>query len=146
LATPVQFIAGSVFYRSALNALRHRTTDMDTLVAVGTTAAYGYSLVAVLFPRFFAAAGIGVDGAPPLYFDTAATIVTLILVGRYLEALARSRTSDAIRSLVALAPRTARVVRAGMEADIPLAEVVVADRVIVRPGERIPVDGIVLEG
>jgi Cu+-exporting ATPase len=147
LATPVQFYAGAPFYRGALNALRHRTADMNTLVAVGTSAAYFYSVAAIAFPSFFQAAGLGVDGAPmPLYFDTAAAIVTLILLGRYLEARARSHTSDAIRKLIGLAPRTARVVRGAVEVDIPIEEVVRGDVVLVRASEKIPVDGVLRDG
>ncbi len=119
---------------------------MNTLVAVGTSAAYAYSLAAIGVPGFFRAAGIGTDGKLPLYFDTAATIITLILLGRFLEARARSRTSDAIRKLIGLAPRTARVIRAGTEVDIPIEQVVRGDLVFVRAGERIPVDGVVRLG
>jgi Cu+-exporting ATPase len=123
LATPVQFYAGAPFYRGALNALRHRTADMNTLVAVGTSAAYGYSVAAMAFPAFFQAAGLGMDGAAmPLYFDTAAAITTLILLGRYLEARARSHTSDAIRKLIGLAPRAARGGRGAAVVDIPIEE------------------------
>jgi len=146
LATPVQFYAGAPFYRGAINALRHRTTDMNTLVAVGTTAAFGYSVAAILFPGFFAAAGLAMGDMLPLYFDTAAAIITLILLGRFLEARARSHTSDAIRKLIGLTPRTARVVRFGVEIDVPIEQVVVGDVLLVRPGERLPVDGLVLEG
>ncbi len=147
LATPVQLYAGWPFYRGALNSLRHRAADMDTLVAVGTSAAYGYSVAAIAFPGFFRAAGLGANGsAVPLYFDTAAAIITLILLGRFLEARARSHTSDAIRELIGLAPRTARVVRLGAELDIPVEEVVRGDILLVRAGERIPVDGILKDG
>ncbi len=146
LATPVQAYAAAPFYRGAFNALRHRTTDMNTLVAVGTSAAYGYSVAAIVAPAFFAVAGRSVGDAPPLYFDTAATIVTLILLGRFLEARARSHTSDAIRHLIGLTPRTARVVRAGVELDIPIEAVVAGDVVLVRASERTPVDGVVLDG
>jgi Cu+-exporting ATPase len=146
LATPVQFYAGAPFYRGALNALRHRTADMNTLVAVGTSAAYGYSVAAIAVPGFFRAAGIGTTGELALYFDTASAIITLILLGRFLEARARSHTSDAIRKLVGLAPRTARVVRAGVEVDVPIEMVVVDDVILVRPGEKIPVDGVVRDG
>ena len=146
LATPVQFYAGAPFYRGAINALRHRTTDMNTLVAVGTTAAFGYSVAAILFPGFFAAAGLVMGDALPLYFDTAAAIITLILLGRFLEARARSHTSDAVRKLIGLTPRTARVVRFGVEVDVPIEQVVVGDVLLVRPGERLPVDGLVLDG
>jgi Cu+-exporting ATPase len=144
---PVQFYAGAPFYQGAFNALRHRSADMNTLVAVGTSAAFGYSLAATLAPEFFMAAGLGMDGGqPPLYYDTAAAIITLILLGRFLEARARSHTSDAIRKLIGLAPRTARVERAGVETDIPIEQVVRGDTVLVRAGERIPVDGTVMTG
>ena len=114
LATPVQFWAGWQFYVGTWKALRHGATDMNTLIAVGTSAAYGYSVATIAFPAFFHAAGLGMgEAALPLYFDTAAAIVTLILLGRFLEARARSHTSDAIRRLINLAPRTARVVRGG---------------------------------
>ena len=146
-AAPVQLYAAAPFYRGAINALRHRSADMNTLVAVGTSAAFGYSLAATLVPDFFMAAGLGMDGGqPPLYYDTSAAIITLILLGRFLEARARSHTSDAIRKLIGLAPRTARVVRAGIETDIPIEQVVRGDVVLVRSGERIPVDGIVAAG
>jgi P-type Cu+ transporter len=146
LATPVQFYAGWPFYRGAANALRHRTADMNTLVAVGTSAAYGYSIAAIAFPGFFQAAGIGTDGQLPLYFDTASAIITLILLGRFLEARARSHTSDAIRKLIGLTPRTAHVMRAGTELDIPIDQVVLGDLVLVRPGDKIPVDGLIHQG
>jgi Cu+-exporting ATPase len=147
LATPVQFWAGSIFYAGAFKALRHRAADMNTLIAVGTSAAYFYSLATILVPSFFLAAGLGMDGeALPMYFDTSAAIITLILLGRYLEARARSHTSDAIRRLIGLAPRTARVIRDGAEVDVAIAEVRVGDIVRVRPGETIAVDGVVTEG
>jgi Cu+-exporting ATPase len=146
LATPVQFWAGAAFYRGAIAGLRHLTADMNTLVAVGTSAAYGYSLAAILAPGFFRAAGLGADGEIPLYFDTSAAIVTLILMGRYLEARARGHASDAIRDLVGLAPRTARVRREDHEVDVPIEQVVRGDLVLVRPGEKVPVDGVVREG
>ncbi len=146
-ATPVQFYAGWPFYRGAFSALRHRAADMNTLVAVGTSAAYGYSVAAIAIPDFFRAAGLGMNGAAlPLYFDTAAAIITLILLGRFLEARARSHTSDAIRKLIGLAPRTARVVRAGVELDFPIEEVARGDLLLVRAGEKIPVDGLVRDG
>jgi Cu+-exporting ATPase len=146
-ATPVQFWAGWPFYHGAWRVLRHGSSDMNTLSAVGTSAAYFASLGAILFPSFFAGVG-GAAGAAgvPLYFDTSATIVTLILLGRYLEARARARASDAIRHLIGLQPRTARVVRNGAELDVPVAEVVRGDVVLVRPGEKVPVDGTVLDG
>jgi Cu+-exporting ATPase len=147
LATPVQLWAGWPFYSGAWKALRHRSTDMNTLIAVGTSAAYLYSLATILVPDFFMDAGLGMgpDGLP-LYFDTAAAIITLILLGRFLEARARSYTSDAIRRLIGLAPRTARVLRDGAEIDLPIERVVVGDIVRVRPGEKIAVDGIVTDG
>ena len=146
LATPVQFYAGAPFYRGAWRAARHGTTDMNTLIAIGTSAAYLYSLAAILFPAFFEAAGLGETGQPPLYFDTSAAIIMLILLGRFLEARARSHTSDAIRRLIGLTPRTARIVRDGVESDVAIEDVVRGDMVLVRPGERVPVDGIVRDG
>ncbi len=146
-ATPVQFWAGWPFYVGTWKALRHRAADMNTLIAVGTSAAYGYSVATILFPGFFMDAGLGMDGAGlPLYFDTSTAIITLILLGRFLEARARSHTSDAIRRLIGLAPRTARVVRAGVELDVAIADVRVGDLVRVRPGETVAVDGVVVEG
>jgi len=142
LATPVQFWAGLRFYRGAWGALRHRTADMNTLVAVGTSAAYFYSVVAVLFPALFAATGRGAD----VYFDTAAMIIALILLGRFLEARARGQTSEAIKKLVGMQPRTALVVRDGKETEILVDDVQVGDLILVRPGERVPVDGIIRKG
>jgi Cu+-exporting ATPase len=147
LATPVQFWAGSIFYVGAIKALRHKATDMNTLIAVGTSAAYLYSVATILVPGFFTAAGLGMDGEMlPMYFDTSAAIITLILLGRFLEARARSHTSDAIRRLINLAPRTARVIRDGVELDLAVADVRVGDMVRVRPGETVAVDGVVVEG
>lgn len=137
LATPVQFWAGWQFYKGTWAALRNKTTDMNTLIAVGTTAAYGYS---ALLPLFSA------HGHMDLYFDTSAAIITLILLGRLLEARAKGRTSEAIKKLIGLQAKTARVIRDGQARDIPVEEVRVGDIVIVRPGEKIPVDGIVIEG
>ncbi len=146
LATPVQFYAGWPFYLGAWKVLRHRATDMNTLIALGTSAAYFYSLAAVLAPGFFEAAGLATSGELPLYFDSAATIITLILLGRYLEARARSHTSDAIKKLVGLQPRTARIRRGTADLDIPIEQVAAGDTLIVRPGERVAVDGVVLDG
>ena len=146
-ATPVQFWAGWPFLVGAWHGLHRRSADMDTLIAVGTLAAYGYSLATMLVPDFFRAAGIGANGAElPLYFDTAAAIVTLILLGRFLEARAKTHTSEAIRRLIGLAPRTARVIRADGEVDVPIETVVVGDLVRVRPGETVAVDGVVTDG
>ncbi len=142
LATPVQFWAGWQFYTGAWNRLRHVDADMNTLVAVGTSAAYIYSVFATFAPGLFRAA----DVEPAVYFDTSAVIIALILMGRYLEAKAKGRTSAAIKRLMGLQARTARVVRDGDELDIPIERVVTGDVVIVRPGEKIPVDGVVLEG
>jgi len=142
LATPVQFWIGWQFYKGAWGAFRHRNADMNTLIAVGTSAAYLYSVVATLFPNLFASAGI----EPKVYFDTSVVIIVLILFGRLLEARAKGQTSEAIRKLVGLQPKTARVIRDGKEQDVPVEEVVVGDVVLVRPGEKIPVDGVVKEG
>jgi Cu+-exporting ATPase len=146
LATPVQLWAGWPFYQGAWKVGRHRSTDMNTLIAVGTSAAYLYSLAAIVAPDFFRAAGVVTGQQLPLYFDTAATIITLILLGRFLEARARSHTSDAIRKLIGLQPRTARIVRSDREVDVPIEAVVVGDVVLVRPGEKVPVDGLVRDG
>jgi Cu+-exporting ATPase len=142
LATPVQFWIGWRFYKGMWGALRHRTADMNTLIAVGTSVAYLYSVVAVLFPDLFAAAGVG----PALYFDTAAVIIALILLGRFLEARARGQTSEAIKKLIGLKPKTATVIRGGKEIEISVDDVQVGDLILVRPGGRIPVDGIVRQG
>ncbi|NIT79938.1 MAG: HAD-IC family P-type ATPase, partial [Thermoplasmata archaeon] len=142
LATPVQFWVGGQFYRGTWAAAKHRTTDMNTLIAVGTSAAYIYSLLATFLPGFFAAKGLGAH----VYFDTAAAIIVLIVLGRLLEARAKGQTSEAIKKLIGLQPKTARVIRDGQEVDIPVAEVAVGDIVLVRPGEKVPVDGVIAEG
>ncbi|MGB7296506.1 MAG: heavy metal translocating P-type ATPase, partial [Candidatus Aminicenantales bacterium] len=142
LTTPVQFLIGWPFLRGAWKSFRHRSADMNTLVAVGTLSAYLYSAAATLFPSLFRRAGI----APAVYFDTSAFIIALILFGRLLEARAKGRTSEAIRRLAGLQPRTAQVVRDGREIEIPITDVQVGDLVLVRPGERIPVDGVVEDG
>ncbi|TET16541.1 MAG: copper-translocating P-type ATPase, partial [Dehalococcoidia bacterium] len=142
LATPVQFWAGWQFYQGTWGALKHKTANMFTLIAVGTSAAYFYSVAAILFPGFFAAGGREAN----VYFDTAAIIIALILLGRFLEARAKGQTSEAIKKLIGMQAKTARVVRQGQELDIPIEEVVVGDIIIVRPGEKVPVDGIVKEG
>ncbi len=134
LATPVQFIVGWRFYRGTYHAIKARTPNMDVLVAMGTTAAYIYSVVAAI------------SGDGGLYFESSAVIITLVILGKLLEARARGRTSEAIRKLMNLRPKSARVIRDGQEMDIPIEEVVIDDLVIVRPGESIPVDGIVLDG
>jgi len=142
LATPVQFWAGWRFYRGTWGALRHKTADMNTLIAVGTSAAYFYSMVAVLFPGLFTIGGL----EPHLYFDTSAMIITLILLGRFLEARARGQTSQALKKLIGLQPNTAVVIRKGKETEISIEDVQVGDLILVRPGERVPVDGIVRQG
>jgi len=142
LTAPVVFWVGSRFFTGALKAARQKTSDMNTLVAMGALSAYVYSALATFFPRFFAEAGL----MPHVYYDGAAVIVTLILLGRLLEAGARGRTSQAIRRLVGLKPRTARVIRGGQELDIPVEEVLKGDLLLVRPGEKIPTDGIVRSG
>jgi len=142
LATPVQLWAGWRFYWGAWGALKHRTADMNTLIAVGTSAAYFYSMVAVLFPGLFEAGGLELH----LYFDTSAMIIALILLGRFLEARARGRTSEAIKKLIGMQPKTALVVRDGKEMEIPVEDVQVGDLILVRPGERVPVDGIIRQG
>ncbi|MCI0850189.1 MAG: copper-translocating P-type ATPase, partial [Chloroflexi bacterium] len=143
LATPVLFWAGWRFYRAAWQVGRHGTTDMNTLIAVGTGAAYSYSVVATVWPGLIeTAAGVSAD----VYFDTAAVIVGLILFGRWLEARAKGQTSAAIKRLMGLRAKTARVVRDGQEQDIPIDEVAAGDVVVVRPGEKIAVDGVVVEG
>ena len=146
LATPVQFWAGANFYTSGLGALKHGTSNMHTLIALGTTVAYGYSVAVVLLDAFSPGvlAGNGIEAK--VYFDTAAIIVALILLGRFLEAGARGRTSEAIRRLIGLRPTSARVLRDGNEVDIPIDQVVLGDTVLVRPGEKIPVDGLVTDG
>ena len=142
LATPVQIVLGRRFYAGAWNALRHGTANMNTLVAVGTTAAYLFSAAATALPSFFRGAGV----EPEVYFDTSAVIIVLILFGRMLEARAKGRTSEAIRKLMGLRPRTARVVGPEGEREVAVEEVRVGDVLVVRPGERLPVDGSVLEG
>jgi Cu+-exporting ATPase len=140
--TPVQFWVGLQFYKGALAAAKHKTSDMNTLIAVGTSAAYLYSVLATFFPGLFAAEGL----APKVYFDTAGAIIVLILLGRLLEARAKGQTSEAIKKLIGLRAKTATVVVNGEEHEIPVEEVLIGDTVIVKPGEKIPVDGIVLEG
>ncbi len=142
LATPIQFYVGSRFYRGAWSTAKHGTTDMNTLVALGTTVAYTYSLVATFLPTLFAIEG----AAPHVYFDTSAAIIVLILLGRYFETRAKGKTSEAVKKLIGLQPKTARVIRGGEEVDVPLEAVMAGERVVVRPGEKVPVDGAVEEG
>ena len=142
LATPVQFWVGRQFYTTAWSALRHGATTMNTLIAMGSSAAYFYSVLGVLFPGFFEHRGLSM----PMYFDSAALIITLILFGRLLEARAKGQTGAAIKALIGLQPKTARVRRGGTEVDVPVASVVTGDLVVVRPGEKVPVDGVVVSG
>lgn len=144
LATPVQFWAGWQFYRGAWATLKHFAFDMNALIAIGTSAAYFYSVAAVLAPGFVGNQAL--EGAAPLYFDTAAVIIALILLGRYLEGRAKRQTAAAIHALMDFQPQTALVIRDGKTEEIPLAQVVVGDVLQVRPGDRVPVDGVVIDG
>ena len=134
LATPVQFVAGFPFYRGAWAALRNGSANMDVLVALGTSAAYFFSIANML------------TGDPHLYFETSAILITLIILGKLLEAVAKGRTSEAIKALMGLQPKTARVIRDDVEIDVPIETVQVGDIIVVRPGEKVPVDGVILEG
>src|SRR5439155_18856223 len=146
LATPVVLWGGLPFFQRGWTSLLNRSTNMFTLIAIGTGVAYVYSLVATLVPSIFPASFREMGGRPAVYFEAAAAIVTLVLLGQVLELRARSRTGAAIRALLDLAPRTARVLRDGAEVDIPLDQVKTGDRLRVRPGEKVPVDGVVVEG
>ncbi len=141
LATPVQFVSGWRFYRGFFDAIRNRSANMDVLIAIGTSAAYGYSAVVTFLP--FLGVTLADKGT---YYDTAAVIIGLILLGKYWEEIAKGRAGDAIRKLMDLAPRTARVIRDGREEEIPVELVQLEDLVVVRPGERVPVDGTIVEG
>ncbi|MDE1798529.1 MAG: cation-translocating P-type ATPase, partial [Candidatus Micrarchaeota archaeon] len=134
LSAPVQFYVGRSFYQGAISALRNRTASMDTLIALGTSAAFLYSLAAL--------AGL----VKEQYFEVSATLITLVTLGKYLEARAKGQTSEAIRKLMGLSAKTARVIRNGKEMTVPLAQVRVGDLILVRPGEKIPTDGTVLRG
>ena len=138
----VMMVSGKRFFSIAWRLARHGSADMNTLVAVGTGSAYVYSAIVVLFPRWLQVS----DPSGHIYFDTAATIITLILMGRLLESRAKRRTTDAIRNLMNLQPKMARVLRNGAEVDIPVEEVRRDDVFFVRPGERVPVDGVILKG
>src|SRR6266542_2386624 len=145
LATPVQLWAAAPFYVNAWGAARHRQTNMNTLIVVGTTAAYGISVVATFLPQIFANAGL--EPHQYLYFETSSAIVALVLAGRYLEARARAHTSDAIRGLLALGAKATRVRRpGGVEEDVPIDQLQVGDVIIVRPGETIATDWLVIAG
>jgi len=134
LATPVQFFIGGQFYKGAFVALLNKTANMDTLIALGTSAAYFYSLYSLL------------TGGMTQYFEASTTIITLIIMGKWLEAVAKTKTSDAIKKLVSLSPKNATVIRNGKEQLIPVDDVIVGDIIRVKPGEKIPIDGLILEG
>lgn len=134
LATPVQFIIGYRFYKGAYNSLRGGGANMDVLIAMGTSAAYFFSVYNLII------------GVPEYYFEAAAVIITLILLGNTFEAIAKGKTSEAIKGLMGLQPKTARVIKDGVEVDIPIEEVEIGDTIVVKPGERMPVDGVIIEG
>ena len=142
LTTPVVFWVGGRFFSGAIKAARQKTTDMNTLVAVGSLSAYLYSTLSTFTPQLFAGAGI----APHVYFDGAAMIITLILLGRLLEAKTKGKTSTAIKRLMELKPKTARVIREGREMEIAVEAVMEGDLILIRPGEKIPTDGVVVSG
>ncbi|MEJ2696562.1 MAG: heavy metal translocating P-type ATPase [Candidatus Sulfobium sp.] len=142
IETPVQFWIGWQFYTGAIAAARHKTTNMNTLIAVGTSSAYIYSVAAIFFPSLFAISGYSAE----VYFDTAGTIVVLILLGRLFEARARGQTSEAIKKLIGMQAKTARVIRNGTEVDVQIEEVDIGEVILVRPGEKVPVDGVIKEG
>ncbi|MHC0067235.1 heavy metal translocating P-type ATPase [Nostoc sp. UIC 10890] len=142
LTTPVQFWCGYSFYINGWKALKRHAATMDTLIALGTSAAYFYSLFPTLFPSFFINQGL----TPDVYYETAAVVITLILLGRLFENRAKGQTSEAIRKLIGLQAKTARLIRNGREVDVPIEEVIIGDVILVRPGEKIPVDGEVIEG
>lgn len=141
LATPVQFIVGAQFYKGAFNALRNKSANMDVLVVLGTSAAYFYSLY-----LSFEWLNAGSVGSPELYFEASAVIITLIVLGKLFEVRAKGKTSQAIQKLLGLQAKTARVLKDGVEKEIPIEEVVAGDTILVRPGEKIPVDGEIIEG
>jgi Cu+-exporting ATPase len=142
LTTPVQFFSGWRFYKGAYSALSHQTSDMNVLVAMGTSSAWVYSAVMTLFPNFLTNLGFPYQ----LYYDVATVITTLILLGRLLEARAKGKTSEAIRKLMGMQARTARVLRNNQEIDLPIEDVLVGDIIQVRPGEKVPVDGTIISG
>ncbi|MDO8493386.1 MAG: heavy metal translocating P-type ATPase, partial [bacterium] len=142
LATPVQFWAGFAFYRATIPALRNRTANMDTLVALGTTVAYLYSAFVVFAPEIVKS--VGIDPMP--YFDVSTIVIGLILLGRYFEARAKAGTSEAIKKLIGLQAKTARIIRDGKEIDVEIKDVLIGDIIRVRPGEKIPVDGTIVDG
>ncbi len=142
LTAPVQFWCGKAFYIGTWKALKRHAATMDTLIALGTSAAYFYSVFATVFPSFFTAQGL----TPDVYYETAAIVITLILLGKLLENRAKGQTSVAIRKLIGLSAKDARVIRNGQEIDVPIQSVILGDIVVVRPGEKIPVDGEIIAG
>ena len=142
LTTPVQFWAGWQFYSGLKLLFKYRAADMNTLIAIGTLAAYFYSLSATIFPEFFSQGGL----SPKIYFDTSAIIIILILLGRYFEIAMKNRASEAIKKLIGLQPKTAKILRDGKEIEISIEEVKIGDLIVVRPGEKISVDGEIVEG
>lgn len=148
LTTPIQFIIGSGFYKGMRSALRMKTFNMDSLIAIGTSVAYFYSLINFIFYTTTKGSVIGLGGEkiPELYFETAAFLITFVILGKYLEIKAKGKTSDAIKKLMGLQPKIARVVRNGATQDLPIEQVVKDDIIVVRPGEKIPVDGVIIKG
>ena len=148
LATPVQFIIGWGFYKGAWSSLKMKTFNMDSLIAIGTSVAYFYSLINFIIFYLANSSLLGVNGIkiPDLYFETAAFLITFVILGKWLEAKAKGSTSDAIRKLMGLQAKTARVIRGGVEKDLPIDDVVKGDIILVRPGEKIPVDGLITKG
>lgn len=142
LSTPVQFWVGAQYYKSTWSGLKNRTANMDTLIAIGTSVAYFYSVVVVLFETQLIDLGI----EPHVYFETSATIITLILLGKFLEMRAKGQTSEAIKKLLGLQAKTARVIRDGKEIEIPAEQIVLGEILVVKPGEKIPVDGVITKG
>lgn len=142
LSTPVQFVAGRRFYQGALSALRNKSSNMDTLVALGTSVAYFYSLAVILLPNFFKANNLEAH----LYFETAAVIITFILLGKYLELNAKKNSSSAIKKLLGLQSKTATLWKNGSWQEVGISEVQAGDRLLVKPGEKVPVDSVIAKG
>ena len=142
LSMPIQFWVGAQYYMSAFSGLKNRTANMDTLIALGTSVAFGYSYIVVMFEKWFVSMGI----EPHVYFEVSATIITLILLGKYMEIRAKGKTSEAIKALIGLQAKTARVIRDNQEMDVPISDIVKGDILLVKPGEKIPVDGKIIKG
>ena len=148
LTMPVQFIIGAGFYKGMWSSLRMKTFNMDSLIAIGTSTAFFYSLVQFMAYALKTGGLIGLNGAkiPELYFETAAFLITFVMLGKWLEAKAKGRTSDAIKKLMGLQAKTARLIKNGVVTDVLIEQVVAGDTIVVRPGEKIPVDGIIIKG